>query len=171
MTGRKESRRFYVVHTLPMSDFCIYPNSGIPQELKGSHKPFKRTMVPSVSSLWKKTIPRIVPQVSAASAASFKEGLLRTRPTPGRIYQEPIYTILLSYPFLVSAVDRVCFQINIQIITTWPPMGNFDGFLMITDYNEYTADYNEYTDRMCAFCTPRFWRNASKTTGLRRWAE
>jgi hypothetical protein len=27
--------RFYVVHTLPMSDFCIYPHSGIPQGLKG----------------------------------------------------------------------------------------------------------------------------------------
>jgi hypothetical protein len=26
---------FYVVHTLPMSDFCIYPHSGIPQGLKG----------------------------------------------------------------------------------------------------------------------------------------
>jgi hypothetical protein len=26
---------FYVVHTLPMSDFCIYPHSGIPQGPKG----------------------------------------------------------------------------------------------------------------------------------------
>jgi hypothetical protein len=26
---------FAVVHTLPKSDFCIYPHSGIPQELKG----------------------------------------------------------------------------------------------------------------------------------------
>jgi hypothetical protein len=37
-------------------------------------------------------------------------------------------------------------------------MGNFDGFLMI-------ADYNEHTGRMSAFCTPRFRRNVSKTTG------
>jgi hypothetical protein len=40
-------------------------------------------------------------------------------------------------------------------------MGNFDGFLMI-------ADYNEYTGRMWTFCAPRFSRNANKTNGL--WA-
>jgi hypothetical protein len=36
-------------------------------------------------------------------------------------------------------------------------MGNFDGFLTI-------AVYNDYTGRMSAFCAPRFRRNVSKTT-------
>jgi hypothetical protein len=39
---------FYVVHTLTMSDFCIYPHSGIPQGLRGlilGKEPFKRTLV------------------------------------------------------------------------------------------------------------------------------
>jgi hypothetical protein len=39
-------------------------------------------------------------------------------------------------------------------------MGNFDGFLTI-------ADYNEYTGRVSAFCAPRFRKNTSKTAGLR----
>jgi hypothetical protein len=30
-----ENLRFYVVHALPMSDFCIYPHSGIQQGLRG----------------------------------------------------------------------------------------------------------------------------------------
>jgi hypothetical protein len=30
-----KSLTFYVVHTLSMSDFCIYPHSGVPQGLKG----------------------------------------------------------------------------------------------------------------------------------------
>jgi hypothetical protein len=40
-------------------------------------------------------------------------------------------------------------------------MGNFDGFLM-------TADYNEYTGQISAFCMLRLRRNVSKTTG--HWA-
>jgi hypothetical protein len=45
----QKQAKFYVVHTLPMSDFCIYPHSGIPQGLKGlilGKEPFRRTRRP-----------------------------------------------------------------------------------------------------------------------------
>jgi hypothetical protein len=50
------------------------------------------------------------------------------------------------------------FTKNHKILSRKSLMGNFDGFLTI-------ADYNEYTGQMSAFCTPRFRRNVSKTTG------
>jgi hypothetical protein len=98
--------KFYVVHTLPMSYFCIYPHSGIPQGLRGLilvknplREPWSKilpsggaplppslrhvtsTTIDQYPSVWKKfhTHRVFFPQVSSLAPARSTEGLPRNR--------------------------------------------------------------------------------------------
>jgi hypothetical protein len=123
----KQFLQFYVLHTLPMSDFCIYPHSGIRQRLKGlilvknplrepwfkiipsggaplppSQGHVIRTAINQYPSLWKKSPTRCVffHKFLLWRQLDLRKGFQGTRhPAAEHPRTRQIYPFLILYPF------------------------------------------------------------------------